>query len=55
MLLYLIRNMKKKFCKIPISDNTLSRRIQDMSQDVESLEIANIKEAFFCHLGGGVK
>ena len=35
----------KKVLKIPMSDNTISRRISDMFQDVESQVIASIKEA----------
>ncbi|XP_023702941.1 protein ZBED8-like [Cryptotermes secundus] len=35
----------KEILKIPMSDNTISQHIQDMSQDVQSQAIANIKEA----------
>jgi hypothetical protein len=37
----------RKILKIPMSDSTVSRRIQDLSQGVESEAIANIKEASF--------
>jgi hypothetical protein len=36
---------EKEILKILMWDNTISRRIQDMSQDVESHLIADIKEA----------
>jgi hypothetical protein len=35
----------KDILKIRISDNTTSRRVQDMSQDAESQMLANIKGA----------
>jgi hypothetical protein len=38
---------KKEILKIPMSDNTIRRRVQDMSQDAESQVTANIKEADF--------
>jgi hypothetical protein len=38
---------KKEIWKIPMSDDTISRRKQDMSQDAESQVRANIKEADF--------
>jgi hypothetical protein len=36
---------EKEILKIRMSDNTISRRIQDMSEHVESQVKANIKEA----------
>jgi hypothetical protein len=38
---------EKGILKIPISDNTISRHIQDMCLEVESQLIVNIKEADF--------
>jgi hypothetical protein len=38
---------EKDISKIPMSDNTVSRRIKDMSQDVQSQMITNIKEVDF--------
>jgi hypothetical protein len=38
---------EKEILKIPMSDNTLNRRIQDMSQDTGSLVTTNIKEGDF--------
>jgi hypothetical protein len=38
---------EEEILKIPISDNTISRRIQDLSQDFQSQVITNIKEAEF--------
>jgi hypothetical protein len=44
---------EKVILKIPMSGNIISQRVQDMSQDVESKVITNIKEAdlFAIHLG----
>jgi hypothetical protein len=36
---------EKEMLKIRMSPNTISCRVQDVSQDVESRVIANIKEA----------
>jgi hypothetical protein len=36
---------EKEVLRIPMSDNTISRRIQNMSQDFESQVISNIREA----------
>jgi hypothetical protein len=36
----------KEILKIPMSDNTISRRVQDICQDVESQVIANNKVTF---------
>jgi hypothetical protein len=38
---------EKQILYIPMSDNTISRHIQDVSQDAGSQEIGNIKEANF--------
>jgi hypothetical protein len=38
---------EKEILKIPRSDKTISRRTQDMSQEVESQVIGSIKETFF--------
>jgi hypothetical protein len=38
---------EKEILKIPMSENTISQHIQDMSQDDESQVIANIKETIF--------
>jgi hypothetical protein len=41
------KEYEKEILKIPMSDNIISRRIQDMSQDAESQAVANVKEDDF--------
>jgi hypothetical protein len=41
------KEYKYEVLKIPMLDDSISRRIQNMSQDVESQDIANITEANF--------
>jgi hypothetical protein len=38
---------EKDILQVTLSDNAISRHMQDMSQDVESQVIADIKEAVF--------
>ncbi|CAB3242569.1 unnamed protein product [Arctia plantaginis] len=44
---------KQKFSQIPLSDNTVKRRIDDMAEDIKNQVVEAVKEScFFCNTVG---